>query len=132
MYTKKYVCEECGSDNMLLDENKGEHNCEDCGLVKIDNIDRSDIVQFMNNEGMIERKVGGDDLGSDHKKTWSSVRDASGKPVSFNSRTRRRLGSFDRNSRSQRTALRTHVERRIEAPTMPGNRTVKTTRGNCG
>jgi transcription initiation factor TFIIIB Brf1 subunit/transcription initiation factor TFIIB len=127
MSLEKNVCEECGSNNMLHDENKGEHNCEDCGLVKVDNIDRSDIIQFMNADGMIERKVGGEGLGSDHKKTWASVRDASGRPVNLNSRTRRRLGSFDRNSRSKRTALRTHVERRMDAPSMPGTRRVKTT-----
>jgi len=127
MSMEKNTCEECGSNNMLHDENRGEHNCEDCGLVKVDNIERSDIVQFMNDDGMIERKVGGEELGSDHKKTWSSVRDASGKPVKLNSRTRRRLGAFDRNSRSKRTALRTHVERRIDAPCMPGIRIVKTT-----
>jgi transcription initiation factor TFIIIB Brf1 subunit/transcription initiation factor TFIIB len=129
MSLEKNVCEECGSNNMLHDESKGEHNCGDCGLVKVDNIDRSDIVQFMNNEGTIERTVSAsvNDLGGDVNKTWRSVRDGLGKPVTMNSKTRSRNRQFERNARSKRTALRTHVERRIDSPSMPGGRIMKTT-----
>ncbi len=118
-------CMECGNNEFEHDEVRSEYHCTFCGCIVEDKLD-SNPVQFMNSEGQIERELNSNRLGADEAKTWSNTRDASGKPVVYNRQQRLRNRYFDRNSRSERTWLKTDVERLIDSPNMPGNRTMKT------
>ena len=118
-------CRECGSSEFEHDDVRAEYHCIVCGCIVEDQLD-DNVAQFMNNEGQIEREINSNRLGSDENKTWASTRDAAGKPVVYNRQARLRNSRFDRNSRAERTWLRTDVERFINSPNMPGSRTMKT------
>ncbi len=118
-------CMECGNNEFEHDEVRCEYHCTFCGCIVEDKLD-SNPVQFMNSEGQIERELNSNRLGADEAKTWSNTRDASGKPVVYNRQQRLRNRYFDRNSRSERTWLKTDVERLIDSPNMLGIRTMKT------
>lgn len=116
-------CKECGGTEFDYDHIRGEYICQIDGFVVDDKIDRQDISGFFNSEGQLERKIGGNQLGSDHEKTFSSTRDASGKAVVFNRRELGRMKNFNRNIMVQRNPLRKQVQKYFE--TMPGNGLIK-------
>ena len=116
-------CKECGGTEFDYDHIRGEYICQIDGFVVDDKIDREDISGFFNSEGQLERKIGGNKLGSDHEKTFSSTRDASGKAVVYNRRELGRMKNFNRNIMIQRNPLRKQVEKYFE--TMSGNGLIK-------
>ncbi len=118
-------CIECGSNEFEHDDVRAEYHCIICGCIVEDQLDVN-VAQFMNSEGQIEREMNSNRLGSDEMKTWASRRDATGRPVVWNGQKRLRNCRFDRNSRAERTWLRTDVERFIDSPNMPGSRRMKT------
>ena len=118
-------CMECGNNEFEHDDVRSEYHCTFCGCIVEDQLDNNP-VQFMNGEGQIERELNSNRLGADEGKTWLNTKDAFGKPVVYNRQQRLRNRIFDRNSRSERTWLKTDVERLIDSPNMPGNRTMKT------
>ncbi|MBA45071.1 MAG: hypothetical protein CMB31_00595 [Euryarchaeota archaeon] len=118
-------CMECGNNEFEHDDVRSEYHCTFCGCIVEDQLD-SNPAQFMNSEGQIERELNSNRLGADERQTWLNTRDASGKPVVYNRQQRLRNRNFDRNSRSERTWLKTDVERLIDSPNMPGIRTMKT------
>ena len=121
----KENCIECGSDKFEHDDVRAEYHCTICGCIVEDQLD-DNVTQFMNSEGQIEREMNSNRLGGDETKTWASTRDAAGRPVVYNRQKRLRNSRFDRNSRAERTWLKTDVERFIDSPNMPGSRTMKT------
>ena len=120
----KENCIECGSNEFEHDDVRAEYHCTICGCIVEDQLD-DNVTQFMNSEGQIEREMNSNRLGSDETKTWGSTRDAAGRPVVFNRQERLRNSRFDRNSRAERTWLKTDVERFIEN-NMAGSRIMKT------
>ena len=120
----KENCVECGSNEFEHDDVRAEYHCTICGCIVEDQLD-DNVTQFMNSEGQIEREMNSNRLGSDETKTWGSTRDAAGRPVVFNRQERLRNSRFDRNSRAERTWLKTDVERFIEN-NMAGSRVMKT------
>ena len=120
----KENCIECGSNEFEHDDVRAEYHCTICGCIVEDQLD-DNVTQFMNSEGQIEREMNSNRLGSDETKTWGSTRDAAGRPVVFNRQERLRNSRFDRNSRAERTWLKTDVERFIEN-NMAGSRVMKT------
>ena len=117
-------CIECGNDEFDHDSVRAEYHCTICGCIVEDQLD-DNVAQFMNSEGQIEREMNSNRLGSDERKTWASRRDAAGRPVVWNGQKRLRNSRFDRNSRAERTWLKTDVERFIEN-NMAGSRVMKT------
>ena len=117
-------CMECGNDEFEHDSVRAEYHCTICGCIVEDQLD-DNVAQFMNSEGQIEREMNSNRLGSDERKTWASRRDAAGRPVVWNGQKRLRNSRFDRNSRAERTWLKTDVERFIEN-NMAGSRVMKT------
>ena len=120
----KENCIECGSNEFEHDDVRAEYHCTICGCIVEDQLD-DNVTQFMNSEGQIEREMNSNRLGSDETKTLGSTRDAAGRPVVFNRQERLRNSRFDRNSRAERTWLKTDVERFIEN-NMAGSRVMKT------
>ena len=120
----KENCMECGSNEFEHDDVRAEYHCTICGCIVEDQLD-DNVTQFMNSEGQIEREMNSNRLGSDESKTWGSTRDAAGRPVVYNRQERLRNSRFDRNSRAERTWLKTDVERFIEN-NMAGSRVMKT------
>ena len=120
----KENCVECGSNEFEHDDVRAEYHCTICGCIVEDQLD-DNVTQFMNSEGQIEREMNSNRLGSDESKTWGSTRDAAGRPVVYNRQERLRNSRFDRNSRAERTWLKTDVERFIEN-NMAGSRVMKT------
>ena len=120
----KENCIECGSNEFEHDDVRAEYHCTICGCIVEDQLD-DNVTQFMNSEGQIEREMNSNRLGSDETKTWGSTRDAAGRPVVYNRQERLRNSRFDRNSRAERTWLKTDVERFIEN-NMAGSRIMKT------
>ena len=120
----KENCIECGNDEFEHDSVRAEYHCTICGCIVEDQLD-DNVAQFMNSEGQIEREMNSNRLGSDERKTWASRRDAAGRPVVWNGQKRLRNSRFDRNSRAERTWLKTDVERFIEN-NMAGSRVMKT------
>ena len=120
----KENCIECGSNEFEHDDVRAEYHCTICGCIVEDQLD-DNVTQFMNSEGQIEREMNSNRLGSDETKTWGSTRDAAGRPVVYNRQERLRNSRFDRNSRAERTWLKTDVERFIEN-NMAGSRVMKT------
>ena len=120
----KENCVECGSNEFEHDDVRAEYHCTICGCIVEDQLD-DNVTQFMNSEGQIEREMNSNRLGSDETKTWGSTRDAAGRPVVYNRQERLRNSRFDRNSRAERTWLKTDVERFIEN-NMAGSRIMKT------
>ena len=120
----KENCIECGSNEFEHDDVRAEYHCTICGCIVEDQLD-DNVTQFMNSEGQIEREMNSNRLGSDETKTWGSTRDAAGRPVVYNRQERERNSRFDRNSRAERTWLKTDVERFIEN-NMAGSRVMKT------
>jgi transcription initiation factor TFIIIB Brf1 subunit/transcription initiation factor TFIIB len=120
----KENCMECGSNEFEHDDVRAEYHCTICGCIVEDQLD-DNVTQFMNSEGQIEREMNSNRLGSDETKTWGSTRDAAGRPVVYNRQERLRNSRFDRNSRAERTWLKTDVERFIEN-NMAGSRIMKT------
>ena len=120
----KENCMECGSNEFEHDDVRAEYHCTICGCIVEDQLD-DNVTQFMNSEGQIEREMNSNRLGSDETKTWGSTRDAAGRPVVYNRQERLRNSRFDRNSRAERTWLKTDVERFIEN-NMAGSRVMKT------
>ena len=120
----KENCMECGSNEFEHDDVRAEYHCTICGCIVEDQLD-DNVTQFMNSEGQIEREMNSNRLGSDETKTWGSTRDAAGRPVVHNRQERLRNSRFDRNSRAERTWLKTDVERFIEN-NMAGSRVMKT------
>ena len=120
----KENCVECGSNEFEHDDVRAEYHCTICGCIVEDQLD-DNVTQFMNSEGQIEREMNSNRLGSDETKTWGSTRDAAGRPVVYNRQERLRNSRFDRNSRAERTWLKTDVERFIEN-NMAGSRVMKT------
>ena len=120
----KENCIECGSNEFEHDDVRAEYHCTICGCIVEDQLD-DNVTQFMNSEGQIEREMNSNRLGSDESKTWGSTRDAAGRPVVYNRQERLRNSRFDRNSRAERTWLKTDVERFIEN-NMAGSRVMKT------
>ena len=120
----KENCLECGSNEFEHDDVRAEYHCTICGCIVEDQLD-DNVTQFMNSEGQIEREMNSNRLGSDETKTWGSTRDAAGRPVVYNRQERLRNSRFDRNSRAERTWLKTDVERFIEN-NMAGSRIMKT------
>ena len=120
----KENCVECGSNEFEHDDVRAEYHCTICGCIVEDQLD-DNVTQFMNSEGQIEREMNSNRLGSDESKTWGSTRDAAGRPVVYNRQERLRNSRFDRNSRAERTWLKTDVERFIEN-NMAGSRIMKT------
>ena len=118
-------CMECGNNEFEHDDVRSEYHCTFCGCIVEDQLD-SNPAQFMNSEGQIERELNSNRLGADERQTWLNTRDASGRPVVYNRQQRLRNRNFDRNSRSERTWLKTDVERLIDSPNMPGIRSMKT------
>ena len=118
-------CMECGNNEFEHDDVRSEYHCTFCGCIVEDQLD-SNPAQFMNSEGQIERELNSNRLGADERQTWLNTRDASGRPVVYNRQQRLRNRNFDRNSRSERTWLKTDVERLIDSPNMPGIRAMKT------
>jgi transcription initiation factor TFIIIB Brf1 subunit/transcription initiation factor TFIIB len=118
-------CRECGNNEFEHDDVRAEYHCSVCGCIVEDQLDVN-VTQFMNSEGQIEREMNSNRLGGDETKTWASTRDASGRPVVYNRQERLRNSRFDRNSRAERTWLKTDVERFIDSPNMPGSRAMKT------
>ena len=108
----KENCMECGSNEFEHDDVRAEYHCTICGCIVEDQLD-DNVTQFMNSEGQIEREMNSNRLGSDETKTWGSTRDAAGRPVVYNRQERLRNSRFDRNSRAERTWLKTDVERFI-------------------
>ena len=120
----KENCVECGSNEFEHDDVRAEYHCTICGCIVEDQLD-DNVTQFMNSEGQIEREMNSNRLGSDETKTWGSTRDAAGRPVVYNRQERLRKRRFQRNSRPERTWLKTDVERFIEN-NMAGSRVMKT------
>ena len=120
----KENCMECGSNEFEHDDVRAEYHCTICGCIVEDQLD-DNVTQFMNSEGQIEREMNSNRLGSDETKTWGSTRDAAGRPVVYNRQERLRNSRFDRNSRAERTWLKTDVDRFVEN-NMTGSRVMKT------
>ncbi len=75
-------CIVCYGNDLGYDDIKGEYVCNDCGHVTIENVDRTDITQFINNEGMVDRKIGGNELGSSISESFKWRTDYNGKTIS--------------------------------------------------
>ncbi|MBA45844.1 MAG: hypothetical protein CMB31_04585 [Euryarchaeota archaeon] len=116
-------CEVCGGTEFDYDHIRGEHICRLDGFTVQDRIDRADISGFFNSEGKLERKIGANQLGSDHTETFKKLRDYSGKSLPSNKKDWGRRKKFNRNIMIERTPLRIEVEKYIK--TMSGNGLVK-------
>lgn len=75
-------CIVCYGNDLAYDDIKGEHVCNDCGHVTVENVDRTDITQFINNEGIVDRKIVGNELGSSIPESIKWRKDINGKKIS--------------------------------------------------
>ncbi|MBI31914.1 MAG: hypothetical protein CMB72_04945 [Euryarchaeota archaeon] len=124
---KNDECIMCYGNDLSYDDIKGEHVCNDCGYVTVDNVDRTDITQFINNEGMVDRKIGGNELGTSIDESFKWRTDYNGKKItSGNRRQTNRMRKQD-NWSKPRTPFRIHVGRRIDSEKMSGSRVLKAT-----
>ncbi len=123
-------CIVCYGNDLGYDDIRGEHVCNDCGHVTVDNVDRTDITQFINKEGMVDRNVGGKELGTNISESFKWRTDFGGKVITANNRRQtRRMGKAEQWSKP-RTPFSVHVGRRIDSEKMSGSRVLKATAKN--
>ena len=120
-------CIVCYGNDLGYDDIKGEHVCNDCGHVTVENVDRTDITQFINNEGMVDRKIGGNELGSSISESFKWRTDYNGKTISTTNRRQTNRMKKQANWSKPRTPFRIHVGRCIDSEKMSGSRILKAT-----
>ena len=127
---KNDECIVCYGNNLGYDDLKGEHVCNDCGHVTVENVDRTDITQFINNEGRVDRNIGGKELGTSIPESFKWRTDYNGKTISTNNRRQTNRMRKQDNWSKPRTPFRIHVGRCIDSEKMSGSRILKATAKN--
>ena len=120
-------CIVCYGNDLGYDDIKGEYVCNDCGHVTVENVDRTDITQFINNEGMVDRKIGGNELGSSISESFKWRTDFNGKTISTMNRRQTNRMKKQENWSKPRTPFRIYVGRCIDSEKMSGSRILKAT-----